>query len=359
MTYKQNVIQRTEKFCEQAGCLLPILLAPMAGACPPQLSVEVSNAGGFGACGVLLMSPEQIAEWCVDFRAHSDGPFQLNIWIPDPTPVRSSHKEQQVRSFLRRFSDAVSTDEVDLSGPNFDAQCEAMLDAKPVAISSIMGIYSEEYVDRMKSQGILWFATATTVSEAVEARDRGADVIVAQGMEAGGHRGTFDAKDAEISMAGLFSLLPAIVDAVDVPVVATGGIADSRGIAAALMLGASAVQIGTGFLRCPESGIPTAWADGIGNSHPHETILTRSFTGRPGRSIATAYARAAEKTSAPDPRPYPIQRALTKSMTAHGRKANDLDLMQAWSGQSGSLSRALSAKELTRELWNETLSLLR
>ena len=189
-----------------------------------------------------------------------------------------------------------------------------MLDIGPPIISSIMGLYPSAMVDRMKAQGTKWFATVTTVAEARAAQDAGADVIVAQGMEAGGHRGAFDADKAEASMVGLFSLLPAVVDAVGVPVIATGGIADARGVAAALVLGASAVQIGTGFLRCPEAKLPSAWADAIARTLPEQTMVTRAFSGRPGRSIATAYVRAAAAPDAPAPAPYPVQRGLTQSM---------------------------------------------
>lgn len=149
---------------------------------------------------------------------------------------------------------------------DFAAQCEAMLEAGPPIISSIMGLYPDHFVTRMKANGIKWFATATTVTEAKAAVDAGADVIIAQGMEAGGHRGVFDATKAEARLVGLFSLLPAVADAVKVPVVAAGGIDDGRGLAAALLLGASAVQVGTAFLRCPEAKVSGAWADAIGLS---------------------------------------------------------------------------------------------
>src|ERR1700726_506018 len=152
-----------------------------------------------------------------------------------------------------------------------------------------MGLYPERLVARMKSQGIKWLANVTTVDEAKLAEAAGADVIVAQGMEAGGHRGAFDATKAQARMVGLFSLLPAVVDAVKVPVVASGGIADGRGVAAALILGASAAQIGTGFLRCPEANTHLAWADALAVTPPEGTVVSRVFSGRPGRSIATDY----------------------------------------------------------------------
>ena len=159
-------------------------------------------------------------------------------------------------------------------------------------------------------------------------------------------------------MAWLFSLLPAVADAVKIPVIATGGIADPRGVAAALILGASAVQIGTGFLRTPEAKLPAAWADAIGRSHPEETLVTRAFSGRSGRSVATAYARAATAPGAPPPAPYPVQRALTQSMRDAATKAGDIDRMQAWAGQSAWLAVPRPAADVARELWDAARGML-
>jgi nitronate monooxygenase len=159
-------------------------------------------------------------------------------------------------------------------------------------------------------------------------------------------------------MVGLVSLIPAVVDAVNLPVVATGGIADARALAAALLLGASAVQIGTGFLRCPEAKLPPAWADAIGRTLPEQTMVTRVFSGRPGRTIATAYARAATSPAAPKPAPYPVQRGLTQAMRDEAVKNNDIDRMQAWAGQSSALASTRPAGEVVRQLWEGALALL-
>ena len=351
-------LARADTFCKAFDLLIPVLLAPMAGACPPSLSTAVANEGGLGACGALLMQPDAIKAWASEFRASSEGEFQLNLWIPDPAPVRDQRAEKAVRAFLGRWGSDVSPEADNVTPPDFEAQCEAMLEVGPSIISSIMGLYPPTFVDRMKAKGIKWFATVTTVAEARAAQDAGADIVVAQGMEAGGHRGAFDPAKAESCMVGLFSLLPAVVDAVNVPVIATGGIADARGVAAALFLGASAVQIGTGFLRCPEANLPTAWADAIGQTLPEETLVTRAFSGRPGRSVATAYAREANAPDAPAPAPYPVQRGLTQAMRDAAIKNNDIDRMQAWAGQSGGLAPARPASEVLRDLWGDTQALL-
>lgn len=349
---------RSADFCRRFHLDLPILLAPMAGACPPALSIAVARAGGAGACGALLMQPQEMAAWVNEVRTQTDRPFQINLWIPDPAPERDATHEAQVRDFLGKWGPPVPPAAGDALPPDFAAQSEALLAARPAFVSSIMGLYSPEFVERLKASGIAWFATATTVAEARAAESAGADAIIAQGMEAGGHRGCFDATRAEATLSGLFALLPAIADAVKVPVIAAGGIADARGIAAALTLGAAAVQIGTGFLRCPEAGIHPAWAEGLAAAAPEKTMLTRAFSGRAGRSLATEYAIAAAATGAPAPAPYPVQRGLTATMRKHAQETGDLQRMQAWAGQAASLARAEPAGELIRSLWEGAQRLL-
>lgn len=351
-------LQRTDSFCARFGLRVPVLLAPMAGACPPALSIAVANAGGLGACGTLLMRPEAIMQWVDGFRAGSSGRFQLNLWIPDPAPLRNRAHEAKIRDFLSAWGPPVPSDAADSTPPDFAAQCQAMLAARPSIISSVMGLYPPAFVAELKARGITWFANISTVAEARAAEAAGADVIVAQGAEAGGHRGCFDAASAERQQVGLFALLPAVVDAVRVPVVATGGIADARGIVAALALGASAVQLGTAFLRSPESGIAPAWADGLARTAPEDTIVTRVFSGRAGRSIATEYVRAAMSWDAPPPAPYPVQRALTAPMRSDARAADDLQRMQAWAGQSCALGRSEPASLLVRHLWDGARALM-
>ena len=359
MTRPHPAIARAEAFCAQLGLRIPVLLAPMAGACPPSLSVAVAGAGGLGACGAVAMQPEAIRGWAREFRTNCPaGSFQMNLWISEAPPLRDAAAEAAMRAFLERWGPAVAADAGDYRRPDFAAQCEAMLEAAPRAISSIMGIYPAAFVGRMKSRGIRWIATATTVSEARLASAAGADAIIAQGMEAGGHRGAFDRSRAERELVGLSSLLPAVVDAVKVPVIAAGGIADGRAVAAALLLGASAVQVGTAFLRCPETRLPSAWADAIGKSLPEETCITRAFSGRPGRTIATAFVQAIQAPGAPQPAPYPIQSGLTQPMRVRAVETNNLDGMQAWAGQSAAQAKAQPAAEVARGLWDSARALL-
>jgi len=333
-------------------------MAPMASACPASLAIAIANAGGLGGCGALMLQPQAIKQWAADVRAGTNGGFQFNLWIPDPPPKRDAAAEAAMRDFLANWGPAVPPEAGNIVLPDFQAQCDALLEASPAIVSSIMGLYPDRFVARMKAKGIKWFATVTTVKEAKEAERAGADAVIAQGMEAGGHRSAFDVTQAETRLVGLFSLIPAVADAVSIPVVATGGIADGRTIAAALLLGASAAQIGTAFLRCPEAKIPSAWADAIGTAAPEDTVITRALTGRPARSLATDFVRAAMAPTAPPPSPYPVQRGLTQPMREAATKANNVAAMQAWAGQSARLARAEPAGEVVQRLWHETQALL-
>ena len=348
---------RAAAFCARYGLSVPILLAPMAGSTPPALAAAVANGGGMGAFGALNTAPEGIAEWAAAFRARSNGAFQVNLWVPDPPPARDAAREEAMAGFLGRFGPRPVIPEGPFL-PDFAAQCRAMIEAGPAVISSIMGLFPQEVVAAAKARGIAWFACATTVAEAKAAIAAGADAIVAQGAEAGGHRGTFDQAAAEAQQTGSLALIPRFADALDVPVIATGGIADGRGIAAALTLGASAVQIGTGFLRCPEAGLHPSWSAAIAAAEPEDTMATRVFSGRLGRGIANEVVRAAAAPDGPAPAAYPVQRALFAPVRAAAEAAGNAAAMQMWAGQAARLASAEPAGALTALLWEDALALL-
>jgi len=282
----------------------------------------------------------------------------LNLWIPGPTPVRDFESERRQREFLAMWGPPVAPEAGDVTMPNFEQQCQAILAVAPKVVSSIMGLYAPDFVRELKSRGIVWFATVTTVGEAKAAEKAGADAIVAQGMEAGGHRGTLHPDEAEYPMVGGIALIPQVVDAVSVPVIATGGIADARGVAAALTLGASAVQIGTGFLRSPEAKMHPVNVSRLAQTEADETTMTRAFSGRPGRSVATKYVLAATSPEAPPPAPYPVQRGLGRALQEAAVKSGDPDRMKIWSGQSAKFAQDRPAGTITRQLWEDASRLL-
>src|SRR5258708_26268409 len=182
---------RAQSFCARFALQVPILLGPMAGASSPSLSIAVANAGGLGACGALLMQPDEIVAWAAEVRANSTGRFNLNLWVPDPPPQRSPAHEASVRKFLGKWGPEVPSEAGDATPPEFVAQCEALLAVAPPIVSSVMGLYPPAFIASLKQRGISWFANVSTVGEARAAEVAGADVIVAHAMEAGGHRARF------------------------------------------------------------------------------------------------------------------------------------------------------------------------
>ena len=329
----RDAAARAQAFCTRYGLRLPLLLAPMAGACPASLSIAVANAGGMAAMGALVSQPDAILSWVAEVRAASSGPIQLNTWMPDPAPRRDPSAEARLRSFIERWGPHVPPAAGDVALVDVDLQCEAFLETRPAAVSSIMGLLPPRYVERLKAAGIAWFATATTLAEARAAQAAGADAVVAQGFEAGGHRGAFDAGAAERQTIGLFALVPRLADHLQVPVIAAGGIGDGRGVAAALTLGASAVSMGTVFLRCPEAGTPAAQRAALADAH-RETTVTRAFTGRPARGLVNRFI-----TDHPDaPSAYPNLHNLTRPVRAAAAEAGDPEAMSMWAGQAYSLA---------------------
>lgn len=344
---------RARAFCEAFGLRTPVVMGPMAGASPPALAAAVANAGGLGALGALQMNPAAIAAWAEAFRSQSNGAFQINTWIPDPAPRREAAAEAQMAALLAAHGAPMG--DLDASPlPDFAEQCEGILAAAPNVVSSIMGVWPEPFVAELKRRGIAWFANVTSMAETRRAEEAGADAVVVTGVEAGGHRGAFDANAATRQVGTTFALVPVVADAVGVPVIAAGGIADGRGLAAALALGASAVQVGTALLRTPEAAVHPAWADALARTLPEDTVQTRAFSGRLARAVRSAWTEAVGD----DALPYPLQGAATAPMRDAAAKAGDPEHMQLWAGQAAGLARAEPAAEVVRRMWKEAQALL-
>lgn len=349
-------VARAEAFCARFGLGVPVLLAPMAGVPSIRLAHAVAAAGGMAGCGALTFDAAAIAGWMERFRRAGGGRVLLNLWIPDPAPARDAQAEARMAALLAQEGTGPGALEAGLQ--DFAAQCEAIVAARPDAVSSIMGLFAPAQVAAFRHAGIAWFATVTTPDEARAALAAGADAVIAQGAEAGGHRGAFDAARAEAQMVGLVSLVPAVSDAVAgaIPVIAAGGIADGRGVAAALALGASAVSVGTAFLRCEEAEIAPVWAEALAGAAPEATVPTRAFSGRLARAVCNRWTRIVAEAGAA--LPYPLQRAATAVLREAASRDGDAERMQMWAGQSAALGETLPAGLLASRLWQEASALL-
>jgi len=339
----------------------PIMQAPMAGGGDtPDLVAAVSNAGGIGFIGAAYSTPQQILELGRTVRQKTSRPFGLNLFapLPAPSPVADMHAAvTRVAPFFAELGLPAPT-APQLPQANFAEQLAAGLETSASAFSFTFGILPAEALKAIKQRGLFLIGTATTVDEAVALEHSGVDAVVAQGSEAGGHRGTF-LGDFSASLIGTISLVPQIVDAVRVPVIASGGIVDGRGIAAALALGASAVQLGTAFLTCHESGVAEAYKESILTAGEDETRVTRAFSGRPARGIVNRFLREVESGETADTiLPFPLQNVLTRPLRSAASQRNRAEYLSLWAGQGLRLARRQSAAELIARLAAETESAL-
>lgn len=336
----------------------PIVQGPFGGGSSTvKLTAAVSNAGGLGSFGAQLLTPEQISSLIKEMSAATEKPFAINLWVPresESQALTEESWEQAVTAlapYWERFSIPRPTRPTAF-GPDFFQQIEAALEAKPPALSFVMGVPPASVIERAKANKIVTIGTATTVDEAIALEQAGLDLVVASGSDAGGHRGAFLRPVSE-SLVGTFSLIPQVVDAVGIPVIAAGGIADGRGIVAAEALGAAGVQIGTAFLACEESGASEAHKEALHSKDAQRTVLTRVFSGRMARGIANDFVRsmAPYETSTPE---YPIQNWLTQSIRRAAALAKDANALSLWAGQGAPLAKRTTAAELLFRLVRET-----
>jgi len=340
----------------------PIIQAPMAGgATTVGLVAAVCEAGALGFIGAAYLTPPQIIEVSRELRARTSRPFGINLFAPLPAPDEPRDPGpalERLAPFHAELGLPPPTVPA-LAGNPFSDQLAAALEIGASVFSFTFGILPASAIEAIKARGMFLIGTATTVEEAKQLEAAGVDAVVAQGSEAGAHRGTF-AADFAAAMVGTMALVPQVADAVTVPVIASGGIMDGRGIAAALALGASAVQMGTAFLTCDEAGVPEAHKEAILKAREHETRLTRAFSGRPARGIVNRFMTEVDRADAPEAiLPYPLQNALTRPVRNAAAKQGRGEYLSLWAGQGVRLARRQAAADLIARLAEETEAVVR
>jgi nitronate monooxygenase len=338
---------------------IPIIQGPMLGASGEALAIAVSKAGALGSLAAAGLAPDAIRKSAAAIRAATDRPFLVNIFIlkpvdADPAVVKAAM--ERLAPWREAFGLPPQSIPNQWAEP-FEPQFAALLEAAPPAVSFTFGILSREQVAALQARGSFVMGTATTAAEARAWAEVGADAICAQGFEAGGHRGTF-LKDVSESQVGTLSLVSTVREAVDLPVVAAGGITDGKAVAAALAMGAAAAQVGTAYLLSEESMISAPWRKAIAEVGDDATRLTRAFSGRHARGIENRFMREMRAVE-PEIPAYPIQNALTQELRAAAAKAGSPDALSLWAGQSVALARPGKAAEITERLWRETQDALR
>lgn len=339
----------------------PILLAPMAGSGGEQLAIAVNEAGGLGALPCAMLNPEQIRMELGIVRQRTSGPINLNFFChspPDPDPAREAGWRKRLAPYYEEFGldpEAVSAGAG--RNPFNEDSCAIVEEQRPEVVSFHFGLPDKPLMERVRATGAKIIASATTVAEARWLADRRCDAIIAQGAEAGGHRGVF--LETEIAtQPGTMALVPQVVDAVSVPVIAAGGIADARGIAAAFMLGASAVQIGTAYLQCPEALTGPAHREALDRARDDRTVLTNVFTGRPARGLLNRFVRDVGPMSTDAPA-FPLATAAVMPLREAAEGVGSGDFSPLWAGQAASLVHPMPAKDLTKKFADEAQALLR
>ncbi len=341
-------------FARRLGIEHPLLLAPMAGGPgTPALAAAVSEAGGLGAVGAAYLAPEALAAEIADVRRRTRRPFAVNLFVPGTTP--GADDPGPMLALLGRWHGELGLTPPQRPAPpadRFAAQLEVVLTGEVPVFSFTFGIPDRAVLAELTRGGTLTVGTATTVAEALALEAAGVDAVVAQGSEAGGHRGSFLEPLAD-GLVGTLALVPAVVDAMRVPVIAAGGIADGRGIAAARALGAAGVQLGTAFLATDEAGTGPAYRARLLAARPEETGITRAYSGRAARGIRTRFMAEVEEARIPIP-PFPLQNALTRPLRNAARAVGNTDAMSLWAGQGLGALRTGSAGALVRRLIEES-----
>ena len=347
-----------QRILDLFGIELPIVLAPMAGPGTTELVIAVSEAGGLGSLPCAQLNLEQTRDALKLIRSRTSKPFNLNFFChssPLPEPEREAFWRERLAPYYAELGLDLKAALGAPSRKPFDAEfCALVEQLKPPVVSFHFGLPPKTLLDRVKAVGARVIASATTVAEARWLDERGCDAIIAMGAEAGGHRGNFLSMEAA-RQVGTFALVPQVVDAVKVPVIAAGAVADGRGIAAAFALGASAVQIGTAYLFCPYAKVPPVHLKALESANDDDTVITNVFTGRPARGIVNRLIRDLGPITTLAPT-FPLASSATGPLRTKAEAAGSPDFSILWSGQAARLSnRGLGAKELTTVLAEDAL----
>jgi nitronate monooxygenase len=342
------------------GIALPIIQAPMAGAQGAEMAIAVSEAGGLGSLPAAMLSLDQLRSELGIIRQRTARPVNVNFFVhrpPEADAAREARWRARLAGFYREFGlDPAAPVPSSNRAPFDEASCAVVEEFRPEVVSFHFGLPSKALVDRVRGTGAKIVSSATSADEARWLADHGCDAIIAQGAEGGGHRGMF-LTDSIAGQAGTMALVPQVVDAVKLPVIAAGGIADGRGIAAAFALGASAVQIGTAFLFTPESKITAMHRAALKTAKDDSTALTNLFTGRPARGIVNRVMREIGPISADAPA-FPTAGGALAPLKAKAEAAGSADFSSLWSGQAAALGREEPAGDLTRRLAAEAAARL-
>jgi nitronate monooxygenase len=335
------------------GIELPIIQAPMAGVQGSAMAIAVSNAGGLGSLPCAMLSIETMRNELSAIRAHTDKPYNVNFFchtMPAPDEERETIWRKALAGYYEEWHiDAATMPNTPVRRPFTSEAADVLAEFKPPVVSFHFGLPSADLIDRVKSWGAKVISSATTVEEAIWLESNGADAIIAQGIEAGGHRGNFLTPDLATQM-GIFALLPQIVGQVKVPVIATGGIADAPGVRAALALGASAVQIGTSYLLCHEATTSKVYRAALQGEMAHHTALTNLFSGRPARGIVNRIMRELGPINDIAPA-FPLATAAIAPLRAKAEQAGDGGFTSLWCGQNPTGCREIPAADMTRLLY--------
>lgn len=338
---------------------LPLIQAPMAGVQDDELCIAVCEAGGLGSIPAAMLTPATLAEQISRVRARTSAPFNVNFFVhrePNVDPQTLTRWRARLAGYYEEFGLATDAAAGATRAPFDKSLCEVVETLKPPLVSFHFGLPEPDLLARVKASGAKVLASATTVAEARWLEARGVDVVIAQGREAGGHRGLFLTDDLD-AQPGLMALLPQVVDAVRVPVVAAGGVGDGRGVAASLALGAAAVQIGTAYLRTPQAKTSALHRAALESARDDATRLTNVFTGRPARGLLNRFMREMGVLNADAPS-FPLAAAAVGPLRAAAEKAGQADFSPLWAGESAALARAEDAGDATRRFWREAQGVL-